>query len=157
MSSRATTAHLGGRYPRRTVAATRDSDDVGMMQIGEVADRVGLSLRTVRYYEEMGLIEPQTRTEGGFRLYTEAHVDRLALIRRMKPLGFTVQEMRDLLDARDAVRERGDEQARERLADFARAAAGRCDQLRAKLEAGEELAHTLRRESRRRTRPTAAH
>jgi DNA-binding transcriptional MerR regulator len=139
------------------VTATRDSDDVGMMQIGEVADRVGLSLRTVRYYEEMGLIEPQTRTEGGFRLYTEAHVDRLALIKRMKPLGFTVQEMRELLDARDALREHGDERARERLSDFARATADRCDVLRAKLEAGEELARTLRRESRRRTKPAGAH
>jgi DNA-binding transcriptional MerR regulator len=150
------TAHGTGRYPRVIVAATRDSDVV-MMQIGEVADRVGLSLRTVRYYEEMGLIEPETRTEGGFRLYTDAHVDRLALIRRMKPLGFTVQEMRELLDARDAVREQGDEQARERLAEFARAAVARCDELRAKLESGEELARTLRRESRRKTKPSAAH
>jgi DNA-binding transcriptional MerR regulator len=137
------------RYARPIVDATRDSD-VGMMQIGEVAERVGLSLRTVRYYEEMGLIEPEMRTEGGFRLYTEAHVDRLALIRRMKPLGFTVQEMRELLDARDAVRERDDEQARERLSEFARAAAERCDELRAKLESGEELARTLQRESRSR-------
>jgi DNA-binding transcriptional MerR regulator len=139
------------------VTATRDSDELGMMQIGELAERVGLSLRTVRYYEEMGLIEPQTRTEGGFRLYTEAHVDRLALIKRMKPLGFTVQEMRELLDARDAVREHGDEQARERLADFARTAAERCELLRFKLEAGEELARTLRSEGRRRTKATAAH
>jgi DNA-binding transcriptional MerR regulator len=128
-----------------------------MIQIGEVADRVGLSLRTVRYYEEMGLIAPETRTEGGFRLYTEAHVDRLALIRRMKPLGFTVQEMRELLDARDALRERGDEQARERLAEYARTTAERCDELRAKLESGEELARTLRRESRRRPKSTATH
>ena len=136
-----------------TVATTADS----MIQIGEVADRVGLSLRTVRYYEEMGLIEPEMRTEGGFRLYTDAHVDRLGLIKRMKPLGFTVQEMRELLDARAAVRERGDEAARGRLAEYARAAAERCDALRAKLESGEELARTLRRESRRRPKTTATH
>ena len=126
-----------------------------MIQIGEVADRVGLSLRTVRYYEEMGLIEPEKRTEGGFRLYTEAHVDRLGMIKRMKPLGFTVQEMRELLDARDGVRAHGDERARERLSEYARAAAERCDELRAKLESGEELARTLRRESRRRPKSTA--
>ena len=105
----------------------------------------------------MGLIEPEMRTEGGFRLYTDAHVDRLALIKRMKPLGFTVQEMRELLDARDAVRERGDDAARGRLAEYARAAAERCDALRAKLESGEELARTLRRESRRRPKTTATH
>jgi DNA-binding transcriptional MerR regulator len=129
------------------VASTRDTDGVVMMQIGEVAERVGLSLRTVRYYEEMGMIEPQTRTDGGFRLYTDAHVDRLMLIKCMKPLGFTIHEMRELLDARDAARIGGDPGARTHLAEFARAAAERCDELRAKLEVGEELARTLRRES----------
>jgi DNA-binding transcriptional MerR regulator len=128
-----------------------------MIQIGELAERVGLSLRTVRYYEEMGLIAPEMRTDGGFRLYTDAHVDRLALIKRMKPLGFTVQEMRELLEARDAVRKRGDERARQRLAEYARTAAQRCDELRAKLESGEELARTLRRESRQRSKSTAGH
>ncbi|MDP9021544.1 MAG: MerR family DNA-binding transcriptional regulator, partial [Actinomycetota bacterium] len=49
-------------------------------QIGEVADRVGLSLRTVRYYEEVGLIEPSDRTAGGFRLYTDDDISRLELI-----------------------------------------------------------------------------
>ena len=54
-----------------------------LLQIGEVADRVGLSLRTVRYYEEQGLLTPASRTSGGFRLYSEAQVDRLALIKQM--------------------------------------------------------------------------
>ncbi len=62
-----------------------------MHQIGEVAERVGLSLRTVRYYEEMGLIPPQQRTGGGFRLYTDENIERLLLIKQMKPLGFSVQ------------------------------------------------------------------
>lgn len=162
MSRGPSASRLAARYPRGTVTAPRDKDDgstpsVGMIQIGEVAERVGLSLRTVRYYEEMGLIEPETRTEGGFRLYTEAHGDRLALIRRMKPLGFTVQEMRELLDARDALRDRGDEQAREQLAAFARVAAERCGELRATLESGEELARQLRRESRRSAKTAAPH
>jgi len=153
MTARPAPARRDGRDARGIVPATRDSD-AGLVQIGEVVDRVGLSLRTVRYYEEMGVIEPATRTQGGFRLYTEARVDRLALIRRMKPLGFTVQEMPEPLDECDAVRERGDEQAGGRLSAFARAAAERCDVLRAELESGEELARTLRRESRRRTKPT---
>ena len=73
------------------------------LHIGEVAERVGLSLRTVRYYEEQGLFAPAGRTEGGFRLYTEREVDRLLLIKQMKPLGFTVQQMRELLAAHDAL------------------------------------------------------
>ncbi len=81
------------------------------LHIGDVAERVGLSLRTVRYYEEQGLFAPAGRTDGGFRLYTDEQVDRLLLIKQMKPLGFTVQQMRELLDARDAL-EAGDEGTR---------------------------------------------
>ncbi|MFF0076482.1 MerR family transcriptional regulator [Streptomyces sp. NPDC005494] len=71
------------------------------MQIGEVARRTELSLRTIRHYEESGLVVPSARSRGGFRLYTEGDVARLMVIRRMKPLGFTLDEMRDLLDAVD--------------------------------------------------------
>ncbi|MDI5940941.1 MerR family transcriptional regulator, partial [Micromonospora sp. DH15] len=73
------------------------------MQIGEAADRVGLSVRTIRHYEEAGLIVPSARSEGGFRLYTEPDLDRLAVVKRMKPLGFTLDEMRDLLTVLDAL------------------------------------------------------
>ncbi len=71
------------------------------LQIGEVAERVGLSLRTVRYYEEAGLLVPAGRTPGGFRLYNDDAVSRLLVIRKMKPLGFTLDEMRSLLAVRD--------------------------------------------------------
>jgi DNA-binding transcriptional MerR regulator len=67
-----------------------------LLQIGEVADRVGLSLRTVRYYEEVGLVIPSARTEGGFRLYSEEDVQRLLLIKGMKPFGLSLDEMREL-------------------------------------------------------------
>lgn len=62
---------------------------------------MGLSLRTVRYYEEAGLLMPVGRTAGGFRLYDDDAVDRLFLIKKMKPLGFTLEEMRSLLELRD--------------------------------------------------------
>ncbi|MFI5935069.1 MerR family transcriptional regulator [Actinoplanes sp. NPDC051494] len=74
-----------------------------MMQIGEAAERVGLSIRTIRHYEDAGLIMPSARSEGGFRLYTEPDIARLAVVKRMKPLGFTLDEMRDLLELLDAL------------------------------------------------------
>jgi DNA-binding transcriptional MerR regulator len=67
-------------------------------QIGEVTDRVGLSLRTVRYYEEVGLVAPSDRTAGGFRLYTEVDIERLIMAKELKPLGFSLDEVRTVLD-----------------------------------------------------------
>ena len=67
------------------------------MHIGGLAEKTGLSLRTIRHYDEVGLLEPTGRTVGGFRLYTQDDLARLMLIRRMKPLGFTLEEMTELL------------------------------------------------------------
>ncbi|MCX2732737.1 MerR family transcriptional regulator [Saccharopolyspora sp. NFXS83] len=114
------------------------------MQIGEVAERTGLSLRTIRYYEEVDLAVPSARTQGGFRLYREADVRRLEVIMRMKPLGFQLDEMRELLGILDA-KERGDgtgEQDR-RLAEFRELADRRCEKLRRQLELAEDFAATL--------------
>jgi MerR family copper efflux transcriptional regulator len=67
------------------------------MHIGEVAARTDLSLRSLRHWDQVGLLRPSGRTEGGFRLYTEADVEKILLIRRMKPLGFTLSEMSDAM------------------------------------------------------------
>jgi DNA-binding transcriptional MerR regulator len=75
--------------------------DEEQMQIGEVAERTGLSTNTIRHYDQSDLVTPSARSEGGFRLYTETDVDRLLVIRRMKPLGFSLEQMRELLDATD--------------------------------------------------------
>jgi DNA-binding transcriptional MerR regulator len=72
-----------------------------MHQIGEVAEAVGLSLRTIRYYEETDLVPPSGRSAGGFRLYTVADIERLRLVKHMKPLELTIEEMRDLLGTQD--------------------------------------------------------
>lgn len=77
-----------------------DGDDV-QMQIGQVAARTELSITTVRHYDEVGLVTPSARSTGGFRLYTDTDVERLLVIRRMKPLGFTLAEMKELLDSLD--------------------------------------------------------
>lgn len=75
--------------------------DADLIQIGVMTERVGLSLRTVRYYEEMGLVKPTTRTKGGFRLYGPEQEERLRVLKAMKPLGFTLDEMRDLVQLLD--------------------------------------------------------
>lgn len=127
------------------------------MQIGEVAERTGLSMRTIRYYEEMGLARPSSRTAGGFRLYTEADLARLMLVKRMKPLELSVGDMRDLLDVLDALEARADgaagrEVLLDRLAMYREAADARVQALRDQLETAEEFARDLRREISRQRR-----
>lgn len=73
-----------------------------MMHIGELAERTGLSLRSLRHWDEVGLVPPSGRTDGGFRLYSADDERRVLLIRRMKPLGFTLDEMLELVRAMDA-------------------------------------------------------
>lgn len=117
------------------------------MQIGEAAERVGLSIRTIRHYEEAGLIVPSARSEGGFRLYTQPDLDRLAVVKRMKPLGFTLEEMRDLLELLDALTgtEPGDERTAllDRLTMFHQAAQARVQALREQLATAEGFAHQI--------------
>ncbi|PJE98083.1 MerR family transcriptional regulator [Streptomyces carminius] len=121
------------------------------MRIGEVAERTGLSLRTIRHYEEVGLVAPSARTKGGFRLYTAADVERLMVIRRMKPLDFSLEEMRDLLaitdrlSAAEPLEAAEHERLRERLDAYRKVADARCETLRARLLAAEDFAATLRR------------
>ncbi|MGA4942952.1 MerR family transcriptional regulator [Streptomyces cinereoruber] len=128
------------------------------MQIGEVAARTELSLRTIRHYEETGLVIPSARSQGGFRLYTETDVARLMVIRRMKPLGFTLDQMRDLLDATDRLdaddaanaanaTDRLDADEREALLErvrtYRQAAAEQVEKLRVQLSRAEDFADTL--------------
>jgi MerR family transcriptional regulator, copper efflux regulator len=123
-----------------------------MHQIGEVAEAVGLSLRTIRYYEEAGLVPPSGRSTGGFRLYTDTDIDRLRLVKQMKPLDLTIEEMRELLTVRDRLADASTPKKDrtdlvDRLIMFAELAEQRCQRLREQLEAGEQLSSTLRAES----------
>ncbi|MBT2566958.1 MerR family transcriptional regulator [Arthrobacter sp. ISL-85] len=67
------------------------------MHIGELAERTGLSLRTIRHYDEVGLLPATARTDGGFRVYSEDDFERLLVIKQMKPVGFSLEEMAELL------------------------------------------------------------
>ncbi len=65
--------------------------------IGKLAEATGCKKETVRYYEKIGLLMPPPRTEGGHRLYAEEDVKRLTFIRRIRELGFTIEQVRELL------------------------------------------------------------
>ena len=65
-------------------------------RIGELAAKVGMTERTIRYYEEVGLLESVKRLEGGTRVYTDEDVRRLKFIRKLKVLGLSLQEMAEL-------------------------------------------------------------
>ena len=115
-----------------------------MMHIGELAERTGLSLRTIRHYDEIGLLTPSGRSEGGFRLYTEADSDRLLLIRRMKPLGYSLEEMADVLAAVDRLDADGTElEARALLDRYRDDAERRRVQLREQLAMADEFIQRL--------------
>ncbi|CAO5156010.1 putative transcriptional regulator [Frankia sp. AiPs1] len=85
-------------------SATPSADARGSRyEIGDVATLVTLSLRTARFYEQEGLLVAVDRTASGFPLYDEDALDRFFLIKKMKPLGFTVEEMRSLLTLREEI------------------------------------------------------
>lgn len=70
------------------------------MTRGEVAEKADVNPETLRYYERKEIIPKPPRSDGGFRIYDESYVDRLRFIQRAKKLGFTLSEIRGLLDLR---------------------------------------------------------
>lgn len=120
------------------------------LQIGEVATRTELSIKTIRHYDDVGLVTPSARSAGGFRLYTTEDVDRLLAIRRMKPLGFTLEEMGELLTALDTLSDptSDKEQAMAYLAECHTRARDACAKLTRQLAYAQELTDQLARYSR---------
>lgn len=72
-----------------------------MFHIGELAEKCKVNKETIRYYERLGLILEPSRTESGYRIYTEQTVDRLNFIKRIQELGFTLNEIDKLLGVVD--------------------------------------------------------
>jgi DNA-binding transcriptional MerR regulator len=130
-----------------------------LMHIGRVADAIGLSLRTIRYYEEIGLVTPSGRTAGGFRLYNDDDVDRLLLIKRMKPLGYPLDEMARLLNLIDAlagseVSGMSPDDALAEVQSYAEAVQQRIMELRTKVEYAQEFRDRILTEIARRVERT---
>lgn len=71
-----------------------------MVRIGELAAELGLNPKTIRYYEEIGLLPEPQRTPAGYRLYNEADRERLLFIGKAKAIGLTLQEIGEILTLR---------------------------------------------------------
>jgi DNA-binding transcriptional MerR regulator len=80
--------------------------DEAHLQIGEVAERTGVTQRTLRFYEEKGLLRPPSRMDGGFRLYSEDDVRRVEQIRKLQDLlGVTLADIKEMVEAHETLRE----------------------------------------------------
>jgi MerR family copper efflux transcriptional regulator len=122
------------------------------MHIGEVAARTELSLRSLRHWEEVGLLQPSGRTDGGFRLYTEDDVEKILVIRRMKPLGFTLDEMKTAMTHLELLRSpetsaAARDEARASLSAVKEEAGERRKKLVRQLEMADEFVGLLDRET----------
>ncbi|WP_299021441.1 Cu(I)-responsive transcriptional regulator [uncultured Photobacterium sp.] len=83
------------------------------MNISEVAKQTGLTAKTIRFYEDKGIISTPARSSNGYRYYSQTNIDELLLIRRSRLVGFTLDECRDLLAfSRDPQRRSADVKAK---------------------------------------------
>lgn len=71
------------------------------LSIGDLARRTVTKVETIRWYERVGLLPLPPRTEGNYRTYSTAHLNRLSFIRRARDLGFSIEQVRELLDLAD--------------------------------------------------------
>jgi MerR family transcriptional regulator, copper efflux regulator len=90
--------------PKRQEGRTNAATSVhNWLKIGEVASLTGMSVKTIRYYEEIGLLEPTTtRSESGYRLFSNQVLNRLAFIKRSQSLGLSLSEIREILEIHDS-------------------------------------------------------
>lgn len=77
-------------------------NEINPMKIGELAKLTDCQVETIRYYERESLLPPPARSDGNYRLYTQAHVERLTFIRNCRSLDMTLEEIRSLLNLRDS-------------------------------------------------------
>jgi DNA-binding transcriptional MerR regulator len=121
-----------------------------LSQIGGVAEGLGVSTRTIKYYEELGLVSPENRSPGGFRLYNASDVERLQRILRLKNMGFSLAAIREFLSVRDAAQETTREavlaETAEHLKEREREVADRIVKTRQDLESAESLREELKRD-----------
>jgi DNA-binding transcriptional MerR regulator len=87
--------------PHSTHAPTPSPSD-GLLRVGQLADQSGKTVRAIRFYEELGLLEPTQRTKGGFRQYESSALIRIHWIDRLQELDFSLREIREFLSTLQA-------------------------------------------------------
>ena len=106
-----------------------------------------MSTRTIKYYEELGLVSPENRSPGGFRLYGPPDVERLERVLRLKNMGFSLAAIREFLAVRDAAQEATREavlaETTEHLREREREVAARIAKTREDLHSAEALREEL--------------
>jgi DNA-binding transcriptional MerR regulator len=99
------------RYIAFPMADTYSGPTAGVVcepryRIGEIAEQIGVSTRTLRYYEEIGLLAPSSYSKGGSRRYDEADIERIQRIRELQAvMGFNLDDIREILQADDRIAE----------------------------------------------------
>jgi DNA-binding transcriptional MerR regulator len=83
------------------VKVERENAKMTMLQVGEVSRKLGLNPQTLYFYERIGLIPPPHRTESGYRLFSQEDVDRLTFITHTKSMGLSLDDIREILAAKD--------------------------------------------------------
>jgi DNA-binding transcriptional MerR regulator len=119
----------------------RESGDAEW-KVGKLARRTGISVRALRYYDEIGLLSPSRRTEGGHRLYTAGDVARLQQIRSLSDLGFTLRAIGEYLEGSEVPLERVIQLHLRRLKEkieLQRRLCERLERVAARLGSGEEV------------------
>lgn len=125
------------------------SPDKDLLKIGEFARLANTNLRTLRYYEELDLLQPAGRSEGGFRFYRPADLNRVRMIHSMQELGLHLEQIHDILDTRSPNGSPGGNRAewidkiRAALSEQRRLLDERTEALNAQLELNEAAAKKL--------------
>lgn len=96
--------YILGAETERASVSTKDQ----LMKIGDVAKKTGVSLRTIRYYEELDMISPTSRSRGGFRLYDHTVLDRIHVIQSLQELALSLKQIKALIALKEKERTRGE-------------------------------------------------
>ncbi len=111
-----TTSAMNADKNGAPAATSPERNGKDLIKIGDFAKLAGTNLRTLRYYEEIGLLQPAMRSSGGFRYYRGEDLDRLRMVASLQHLGLELARIRELMDTRSEGQARGDFHARVRRA-----------------------------------------